>query len=91
MDAHAKLRELLDLAESLGLEVRRVSGVSRSEDRPGGALVRVRGREVLFLDPTAPTGEQLAVVIDALRGRSELAEQWLPPAIRDLLDNAPPA
>jgi hypothetical protein len=85
MNDHSKLRVLLDLAESLGLRVRRAPA-SGGEAHPGGALVRLRGEEVLFLDPMAAVGDQLAVAAEALRGRPELDEQFIPPALRELLE-----
>ena len=84
MDDSAKLRVLLDLAESLGMHIRRAPAAC--EAHHGGAFIHLRGQAVLFLDPTAGVGDQLAVVVEALRGRPELDEQFLPPALRDLLE-----
>jgi hypothetical protein len=82
MDDARKLRLLLDVAESIGIEVRRVSGMTEA----GGSLVRIRGKSVLFLDPSASDRQRLDVVAGALRDRPELEDQWLPPAVRDLLE-----
>ena len=86
----ARLRFLLDLAESLGVDVRRMPAGDRPEDvtRAGGDLVRLRGRDILFLDPRAAVTDRLAAVAAALAGRRELADRFLPPEIRVLLNGA---
>lgn len=87
MDEYAKLRALLDLVESAGIEIRR-SPPGPNADGAGGALVRVRGREILFLDPTASAADRIAVVASALAGRTQIEEIYLPPEIRELIDAA---
>ena len=87
MDAIAQLESMLDLAEQVGLTVRQVPGPADS-DHPGGALVRLRDREVLFLDPTASIADQVAVAARALRGRAELDQRYLPPELRELIEGA---
>ena len=91
MDEYAQLRALLDIAESLGIEIRRVPVALTGEgsDRhPGGALVKLRGREMLFLDPGAAVADRIAVAAGALAGRSDLENTYLPPEIRQLIDRA---
>lgn len=85
MDDAAKLRTLLDLAEAIGLDVRRMA-VRRDASHAGGAWVQLKGRTILFIDPHATPGENISVAVEALRGRPELQEQFIPPAIRDLLE-----
>jgi len=85
MDPDTKLSTLLDLAESLGMEVRRMPPMGGT-DHPGGALVRLRGKEILFVDPSASTGDCIDAVARALAGRPELADRFLPPDIRDAID-----
>ena len=87
MDEHAKLRALLDLVESAGIEIRRAPA-GLDADGAGGALVSVRGREILFLDPTASAADRIAVVASALTGRTQIEEIYLPPEIRELIDAA---
>ena len=88
MDEYAQLRSLLDLAESIGLEVRRApAGGQAGAEHPGGALVRLRGREILFLDTVAAVADRIAVVAAALRGRCEIDRTYLPPEIRGLIEN----
>lgn len=85
MDELSKLTALLELAEKVGIIVRQAPA-SDSSEHPGGALIRLGRREMLFLDPSAPTGDQLGAAAAALRGRPELEEMFLPPDIRELLE-----
>lgn len=88
MEPPKLLAALIDLAQSLGMEVRRVPAGAETCASPGGALVRLRGRELLFLDPTASAADQISVVAEALAGRSELEDRFLPPEIRERIDAA---
>lgn len=86
MDEQGKLSILLNLARESGIIVRRVS--SRELDgRSGGGLVRLRDREILMLDSSAPLAEQVAVAAEAIRGRCVLRDRFLPPEIRELVDD----
>lgn len=89
MDEYGQLRALLDLAESLGIEVRRVPpalGGEAGGRGGGGSLVKLHGREILFIDPNSPVAERIAVAAGALTGRSELEDTYLPPEIRQLIE-----
>ena len=90
MDEYAKLRALLDLAESVGIKVRRAPTGQDSNGtaggHPGGALVRLRNQEILFLDPGASVADRIAVVAGALAGRKEIEQTFLPPELRELID-----
>ena len=94
MDEHAQLRYLLDLAETAGIVIRRAPALPEGEvaagrgGQPGGALVRLRGKEMLFLDPGASLADRIAVVAAALAGRSEIEDRFLPPEIRRRIDQA---
>jgi hypothetical protein len=83
MDPHELLAALIDLAEGLGIEIRRAPPGTGSS-----ALIRLKGKEMLFLDPIAPVADQTSVVAEALAGRSELENRFLPPEIRRQLDEA---
>lgn len=87
MDEYAQLRGLLELVEAVGIEIRRAPALSGS-GQPGGALVRLRGREVLFVDPSASVADRIAVAASTLRGREALERMYLPPAIRALIEGA---
>ena len=88
MDSHEQLSALLDLAESLGVEIRWAPPAGGLREAPGGALVRLRDKEMLFLDPTAAVGDQIEAAARALADRRELQARFLPPEIRRLLDEA---
>jgi len=79
---------MLELAESLGMEIRRAPAGDAAE-HPGGAVVRLKGREILFLDPSAGVADRMAVVASALRGRPELEDRFLPPNLREMIEASP--
>ena len=85
MDDYVKLSALTDLAESLGVTIRRIPS-SGGGDHPGGAVVKLKGKEVVFLDPTATGGDQVDVLVECLRGHDELQDRFLAPEIRELLE-----
>ncbi len=87
MDGETKLSSLMDIAEELGITVRLTPAGSGSS-HPGGAYVRIGEREMLFLDPQAPLSEQVNAAVEALRGRSELRQRYLPPEIREMLEES---
>ena len=89
MDAYQQLEALLDLAAELGMSVRHLAGPAAGAEYPGGALARLRGKDVLFLDSTAAVADQLAVTAAALAGRAELESRYLPPQIRQAIDEHP--
>ena len=86
MDPHVNLSRLLELAEEAGITVRRVPAAGDDAEHPGGAFVRLKGREMLLLDPTAAVCDQIVVVAAALRGRPEIENRYLTPEIRQLID-----
>ena len=88
MDEYAQLRALLDLAESLGVAIRRQppSASEGPSAHPGGALVKLKGQEMLFLDPAAPVAERIAVTAAGLRGRKQLEQIYIPPKLRQLIE-----
>ncbi len=90
MDVQAKMSALIELAGEVGISIRWVPSAGQSPEHPGGALVRLKGREVLFLDPTSPEVEQADVLASALAGRAELEDRYLRPQVRELLDRASP-
>ncbi len=88
MDNQSKLHFLLDLAESLGIEVRRGPARAGALGAEGGSLVRLRGKEILFLDTHAPHPAQVAAVAAALGGRDEIERMFLPPETRQTIEKA---
>ena len=85
MDIACKHAQLLDLAEQIGLEVRPSPPMGLGGEHPGGAMVRLRGREILFLDPSASLADQVDALAAALAGRAQWQDRYLPPEIRQLL------
>ena len=72
----------MDLAEEIGLEIRRMEDSVTSS----GSLVRLRDREILFLSSEAGVGDNIELVASALKGRAELDNRFIPPEIRELID-----
>lgn len=81
MDNQRILRELLDLAQKLGIEVREVflGGA-------GGGLCRLRERQVLFLDTAAELADQVARTAAALAGLAELQGMYILPEVREVME-----
>ncbi len=87
MDPHRQLAALTDLAETLGIAIRRVPRSVDAGEHPGGALVVLRGTPTVFLNPDAPVPDQIALLADCLRTRREIEEMFLPPEVRELLED----
>jgi hypothetical protein len=51
-------------------------------------MVKLKGREILFLDPAASPSDQLGVLAASLRGRRQVEDRFLPPEIREIIDTA---
>ena len=86
MDAIAQLDSLLELAQSVGITVRRCPPAAEADSHPGGALIRLKGKEILFLDPSACAADQISVVAASLKGREGLEQRYLSPEIRAILE-----
>ena len=81
------LSTLLELAQSLNITVRTMpSGLDGQHG--GGSLVNLRGKEIIFLDGSADTAEQVAAIASALKGRPDLENRFLPPEVREAMDKA---
>ena len=87
MDGNTLLSELLDLLQDCGVTVR-VMPPAADGEHGGGSLVRLRHKEVFFLNEAAPVAEQVRALAAALRGRAELQDRFLPPELREALDAA---
>jgi hypothetical protein len=86
MDAGDLLTALLDLAQELGIAVRTVeTGSGRA-----ASLVRLKGREVLFVDCSADLDDRIEAVAAALWERPELADRFLLPEVRAAIERAGP-
>ncbi|HVN37653.1 MAG TPA: hypothetical protein VMW19_05685 [Myxococcota bacterium] len=90
MEDAALLAALVELAEELGLPVRRLppdpvfDGVGPS----GSGLCTLRGRRMVWLAPSDPPERQAEVLARALREHAgeSLEMRFLPPAIRECLN-----
>ena len=87
MDQKSKLRALLDLTESLGIEIRRAPPHGAGWDFEGASLIRLGDREILFLDAKTSRAAQIAAVAAALAGRDEIEQMFLPPEIRETIEH----
>jgi len=86
MELYDQLNKLIDLAESLGMLIRRAPSAGENPEHPGGAYVRLKGQEIIFLDPTATLIDQIGVVAGALSGRQELDSVFIPPELREIIE-----
>jgi len=76
--------ELAEAAIRAGLEVRRERLLREIGYRARGGACRLREKDLVILDPNQPAGEQLEVLVEALRAR-DLESQYLSPAARRML------
>jgi hypothetical protein len=83
------VRQLVDLAEAAGFEVRSLPGPASAEGPEAAAsgVCRVRGATWVLLDPTDPIEDRIAVLVEALRRHAPefLEDRYLPPALRERL------
>lgn len=89
MDPYSAIAELTELAEDIGWTVR-VSPAADATSHPGGAIVRLRGKDMIFLDPGGSTADQLAVLAGALRGYPGLDERFIKPSLREIIEGEHP-
>jgi hypothetical protein len=76
--------ELTEVAAKAGLEVRRERLLREIGYRARGGACRLREKDLVIIDPNQPPGEQLEVLVEALRAR-DLESQYLSPAARRIL------
>lgn len=88
METEEIFAELRSLAEALGIVIRGAALGEDSSDHPGGAVVRLRGKEILFLNSSACLEDRIEALAKALARRPELADRFLPPQVRAVLDDA---
>lgn len=80
MHTEELLAALLELAELVGLEVRKeyLGG-------EGGGLCVLRGKRILILDTGSDTAEQVARTASALARLSEVETMYVLPQVREVL------
>ena len=81
VDADKLLEHLVELAEGLGVEVRRVD-----LGGGGGSLVRLRDKHVMFVDTSAHADDQLPRLAADLAQCSDLQNVYMLPELRELIN-----
>lgn len=79
---------LMELAEGVGLSVRSLPAALESSGPAGGSLVKLRGKEILFLDSSAAMGDQLNALAVALKNHKELEDRFIAPEVRQAIEQA---
>jgi len=80
------VEELAQAATRAGLEVRRERLLREIGYRARGGACRLRDKDLVILDPNQPPGEQLEVLVEALRDR-DLESLYLSPAARRIFSS----
>ncbi len=81
MDLSARCDLLLELAESLGIRVRR-----EALGGEGGGLCRLRGERILFVDTSADPEARYERTLRSLAALDELEDVYVRPEIRDEIE-----
>lgn len=81
MDTVGQLDAILDLFERLGIDVRR-----EQLGGAGGSLCRIHGKQIVFLDLDADVATQVDRCLDALSGIPGVDTVYIPPELRERLD-----
>jgi hypothetical protein len=81
MDVASQIDALVELAERLGIEIRR-----EHLGGGGGGLCRIKGKQVLFLDLDADPATRLDQCAIALSSFPAIQGVYLSPEIRERLD-----
>ena len=84
MDESAFLRELEELAQSLGIDVR-YENFKREGGFTSGGLCRLKGRYLLILHSKAATRDKIDALAAALH-RFDLSSVYLKPGVREFFD-----
>jgi hypothetical protein len=80
------LDELIAAARSAGLEVR-LGPLALGDTRARSGLCRLRGRDLLLLDPHDSEPDRRQAILSALR-QLDLENLYLSPAARKAIENA---
>jgi hypothetical protein len=89
VDELAQLDRLTEIAEELGVEVRR-----EPIDGQSGGLCRIKGRHVLFIDTLADLPTRIDRCVEALAQLPGIDRHYLRPDIREQIErirSQPPA
>jgi len=86
MEIAAQLEMVLTLLERFGTEIRHVRLGGE-----GGGLCVVKGCRIVFVDLDADPATRLERCVRALAESSDLDDQFLPPAVRELIQRFSPS
>ena len=89
MDESAFLRELEEVAQSLGIDVR-YENMKREGSFTSGGLCLLKGRYLLIINSRAATRDKIEALATALN-RFDLSRLYLKPGLREFLDRLPNA
>ena len=81
MDADKLLEALVELAEEMGVEVRRVD-----LGGGGGSLVRLREKQVMFVDTSADAEEQVQRLAAEIAECGDFEDVYMVPELRELIE-----
>ncbi len=81
MEVSEQIEALLELAEAIGFDVR-----IAPLDGQGASACRLRGQDVLFVDSQGDRQSRLEALAGILSKRPEIEEQFIVPALREVLD-----
>ena len=84
MDESAFLKELEELAQNLGIDVR-YENFKQEAGFTSGGLCRLKGRYLLILHSKAATRDKVEALASALH-RFDLSSLYLKPGVREFLD-----
>ena len=86
MDDELILNQLEELAEKLGITVRR-ENVNAEGSSSSGGLCRIKDKYVLIIDSQASLKEKKRVITEALK-RFDLGDVYVRPGLRELLEGS---
>lgn len=87
MDEGAFLKELEEVAQSLGIEVR-YENMKKEGSFTSGGLCRLKGQYLLIINSRAAGRDKIEALAKALK-RFDLAPLYLKPGVREFLDRLP--
>jgi hypothetical protein len=87
LDEGGFLRELEEVAQSLGIEVR-YENMKRQGSFTSGGLCRLKGQYLLIINSRAAARDKIEALAKALK-RFDLTHLYLKPGVREFLDRLP--
>lgn len=87
MDESVFLKEIEEVAQSLGIEVR-YENLKREGSFTSGGLCRLKGQYLMILNSRAAARDKIEALATALN-RFDLSHVYLKPGLREFLDRLP--